>query len=64
MENAFTTGDAFFCPGGPFLENTDKLPINACINRFVLSLGHRLDAGAASKRKNDIISFDRIGRLF
>ena len=64
MEYAFTAGDAFFCPGSPFLENTDEFRIKACINRFVISLGNSLNPCTASKRKDDIISFNRIRRLF
>ena len=64
MENAFTAGYAFFCPGGPFLKNADELRIKAGINRFVISLGNRLHPCTAAKRKDDIISVDRLGRLF
>lgn len=64
MEDAFAAGDAFFRPGGPFLKDTNELRIQPGINRFVVSLGNRLHPGAAAKRKDDVISGDRLGRLF
>jgi len=64
MENAFTAGDTFFRPGGPLFEDTNEHRIESCIYRFVIPFGNRLDPGATAQRKDDIVSFDRICRLF
>jgi len=64
MEDAAPAGDAFLRPGGPFFEDADEFRIETGINRFVVPLGQGLHAGAASQRKNDVISLDRLGGLF
>ncbi len=64
MENAFAAGDAFFRPGGPLFEDADERRVESRVDRFVIPLGNRLDPGAAAQRKDDIVSLDRLGRLF
>jgi len=64
VEYALAAGHAFFRPGCPLFENTDELRIEAGINRLVISFGNGLNPGAASQGKNDIVSVDRVRRLF
>jgi hypothetical protein len=59
MQNAFSAGDTFLRPGGPLFEDADERRVESRIDRLVVPLGDRLDPGAASQRKDDVVSFDR-----
>ena len=65
VEYARAAGGAFFRPDASFLEYADEGRIEARVNWLIgVTFGEGLNTGAATKRKNRVISLYGIGRLF
>ena len=65
VEHARAAGGAFFRPDASFLEDADEGRIETRVNGLIgVTLGNGLNARAAAKRKNSVVSLYRVGRLF